>query len=44
MISDHKQIANSFSDFFISILEPECQNQDVTNTFSKYLPKKQILI
>ena len=40
IISDHKQIANEFSDFFISIGEPECQNKDATYTFSKYLPEK----
>ena len=40
IISDHKQIANSFNNFFISIGEPECQNIDATNTFSKYLPEK----
>ena len=44
IISDHKHIDNSFNDFIISIGEPECQNQDVANTFSKYLPEKQILI
>ena len=40
IISDHKQIANEFNDFFISIGEPECQNKDATYTFSKYLPEK----
>ena len=40
IISDHKQIANAFNDFFISIREPECQNKDVTDTFSNYLPEK----
>ena len=27
IISDHKQIANEFNDFFISIGEPECHNK-----------------
>ena len=40
IISDHKQIANAFKDFFINIGEPECHNIDATNTFSKYLPEK----
>ena len=40
IISDHKQIANEFNDFFISIGEPECQNKDATYTFSKYLQEK----
>ena len=40
IISDHKQIANAFNDFFISIGEPECQNKNVTNTFNNYLPEK----
>ena len=40
IIFDHKQIANAFNDFFISIGEPEWQNKDATNTFSKYLPEK----
>ena len=40
IISDHKQIANAFNNFFISIGEPECQNKDATNSFSKYLPEK----
>ena len=40
IISDHKQIANEFNDFFINIGEPECQNKDATYTFSKYLPEK----
>ena len=40
IISDHKQIANAFNDFFISIGETECQNKDVTTTFNKYLPDK----
>ena len=30
IISDHKQIANEFNDFFINIGEPECQNKDAT--------------
>ena len=40
IISDHKQKTNAFNDFIISIGEPECQNKEVTNTFSNYLPEK----
>ena len=45
IISDHKQIANEFNDFFISIGEPKCQNKDATYILLVNMyQRKQILI
>ena len=39
-ISEPKQIANAFNDFFISIGDVGVLNTDINNDFNKYMPRK----